>query len=126
MMTIYKDPGSPTHVPQHFHPLPTDDLTEEQLERERQKDEARRAAFTAERRAKEAIKKHAIGNSLKRRPRKPSPDKSHLPTMGTPEKKMSLSFEEEDGNKPRVTVMPIRFFEDMTRNKDRKGNLARR
>lgn len=139
MMTIYKETGSRTHVPQDFHCLPTDDLSEEQLERERQKDDARRAAFTAERRAKEATRKRTVGKSPKRRirkpairkvttrrPRKPSADKSHLPTMGTPEKKMSLSFAEKDRNKPRVTVMPIQFFEDMTRDRARKGNRARR
>lgn len=121
MMTVYKEPGSPTYVPQHFHYLPTDDLTDEQKEKERQKDEERRIAFAIKRKAKAATTKRAIRKSPKRPPRKPSPDKSD-PSM----EKMRLAYEDAHRNRPQIHVMSTHSLENMTRDRGRKGNLARR
>lgn len=126
MMTVYKEPGSPTYVPQDFHRLPTDDLTDAQKEKERQEDEERRAAIAIQKKAKAAMRKRAIKKSPKRPPRKSSPDEIQRTAMGKSEKKMCLAYDEKDRNKPRVLCVPIGFLQNMTRDRGRKGNLARR
>lgn len=66
LMTVFKDPGSPTRVSQDFHFLPTDDLTDAQKKKQRQKEEARRAAFAREKSVEPAMRNLAIGQSTKR------------------------------------------------------------
>ena len=77
-------------MPQDFHCLPTDDLTDEQKEKERQKDEARRAAFAEKKRVEAAMKKRTIWQRPKHPSRKASPGRRHLPDLTESEGNMAF------------------------------------
>lgn len=123
--TDYKEPASPTWMPEQFDFQPTDDLTDAQKEKERQKDEERRAAFAEKKKsAKTAVKRLATKQSVKKPSQKVSTDRTDPARREECQEKMRRGFKEWYKTRPQVQVISIRSAEEIRKQGSGTKNRA--